>query len=566
MRAISFERVLIQDPAWCERIELIQKVTISDVLKKCYDSGRINNFKVAAGEAGDFQGIVYDDSDVYKLLEGIGYSLSQIKNEELESAADEVIKWISRAQEKSGYITTKFTIKGTGHFTNMNEHEMYNGGHLIEAGIAYAKGTGKRVLLDVGIRFADFLIREILPKVHWVPGHQEIELALIKLYEVTGAQAYYDAAVTLLENRGRGYGTKDITKHGYDWDKVYYQDTRPVSRIRKAEGHAVRSMYMMTAMAMAESYGTNIYGKALDSVWNNIISKNYYITGGIGSSVKNEGFQGDYNLPNETAYCETCASAGLLFWGSRMFLRRRDAVYHDLLERVIHNGLISGLSADGQHFFYDNVLESAGDKERSLWFKTSCCPSQLVRVLPSIGNYIYTEEEGILYINQYISSQIGDLTLCCNDLGTVSVNSRSSTYTRIALRIPFWAKSFSCTEQYTIQDGYLFTQAKEFTIHFHKDINFVKTNSKVKTNRGKVALLYGPTVYCLEYEDAENFDEFSFHADQCYLIHENTIKVVNKLSGHVEAILRPYYSWNNRGAQKMRVFFPYQSLDNLYYV
>lgn len=402
---IDFSHVKINDNFWSPRLSK----HVSATLPVCIDqienqTGRIRNFENAAKGEGEHSGIFFDDSDVYKALEGMAYSLINNPDPELEKKADEWIDKFAAAQQPDGYINTFYTLTGLDkRWTNMDKHEMYCAGHMIEAGVAYYQATGKRKLLDVCIRMTDHMMSQFGPgKRHWVPGHEEIELALVKLYQTTQEQKYLDFAYWLLEERGHGHGTMgDEGK----WDPVYYQDIVPVRRLTDISGHAVRCMYLYCGMAdVAALKNDTGYIAAIDRLWDDVVHRNMYITGGIGSSRDNEGFTEDYDLPNLDAYCETCASVGMVLWNQRMNQLTGDSKYIDVLERSLYNGALAGISLGGDRFFYVNPLESKGDHHRQEWYGCACCPSQLSRFLPSIGNYIYASSDDALWVNLYIGN------------------------------------------------------------------------------------------------------------------------------------------------------------------
>ena len=353
---VSFSEVTITDNFWKPRIEQVATTTLAACIYQTEEkTSRIRNFEIVGGSRqGKFEGIFYDDSDVFKALEAIAYSLKNRPNPSLEKKADEWIDKIAAAQQKDGYINTYYTLNGLDkRWTDMSMHEDYNGGHLIEAAVAYYQSTGKRKLLDVAIRFAGHFDSLFGPgKKHWVTGHQELELALVKLYKVTQNKHYLDQAKWLLDERGHKYA------QGYTWtewkDTAYAQDVKPVKEQTEITGHAVRAMYMYTGAAdVASLTGDKEYMNAMKTVWEDVVHRNMYITGGIGSSGNNEGFSIDYDLPNEQAYCETCASVGMVFWNQRMNLLTGESKYFDVLERSLYNGALDGLSLSGDHFFME---------------------------------------------------------------------------------------------------------------------------------------------------------------------------------------------------------------------
>ena len=402
---IDFSHVHIRDNFWSPRLAKHTSATLPVCIDQIENqTGRMQNFENAARGTGKHSGIFFDDSDVYKALEGIAYSLINNPDPELEKKADEWIDKIAAAQQPDGYINTFYTLTGQDkRWNNMDKHEMYCAGHMMEAAVAYYQATGKRKLLDVSIRMADHMMELFGPgKRHWVPGHEEIELALVKIYRTTGQEKYLDFANWLLEERGHGHGS--MGGEG-KWDPAYYQDVIPVRELTDISGHAVRCMYLYCGMAdVAALKKDTAYVEALNRLWDDVVLRNMYVTGGIGSSRHNEGFTEDYDLPNLDAYCETCASVGMVYWNQRMNQFTGDSKYIDVLERSMYNGALAGVSLAGDRFFYVNPLESNGDHHRQAWYGCACCPSQISRFLPSIGNYIYGTSDKALWVNLFIGN------------------------------------------------------------------------------------------------------------------------------------------------------------------
>jgi DUF1680 family protein len=405
---INFSAVIVNDDFWKPKIDKISKVTIPVCIDQTeIKTPRIQNFAIAAGKMkGKFQGIFYDDSDVYKALEAIGYSLRNNPDSSIEKIADNWIDLIAAAQLPDGYINTYYSLQFLDkRWTDMSMHEDYIGGHLIEAAIAYYEATGKRKLLDVAIKFANHFNNTFGPnKKDWVTGHQELELALVKLYKITNNRQYLNLADWLLSERGH---QKAVGYTWTDWkDTAYAQDKIPVRAQKEITGHAVRAMYMYTGAAdVAAITGDEGYISAMKTVWEDVVYRNMYITGGVGSSGSNEGFSKDYELPNEQAYYETCASVGMVFWNQRMGLLTGESKYIDVLEKSLYNGALDGISLKGDQFFYSNPLASVGNNARKDWFGTACCPSNIARLIASIGNYIYGYNAQELWVNLYVGSK-----------------------------------------------------------------------------------------------------------------------------------------------------------------
>lgn len=547
---VDFSHVKINDNFWSPRL----KSHVTTTLPVCIDqienqTGRIRNFENAAKGSGEHSGIFFDDSDVYKALEGMAYSLINNPDPALEKKADEWIDKFAAAQQPDGYINTFYTLTGMEkRWQNMDKHEMYCAGHMIEAGVAYYQATGKRKLLDVCIGMADHLMTQFGPdKRHWVPGHEEIELALVKLYKATNNERYLSFAAWLLEERGHGHGTKG---NEGDWDPAYYQDDKPVREMTDIGGHAVRCMYLYCGMADVAALKQDTgYIHAMDRLWDDVVLRNMYISGGIGSSRHNEGFTDDYDLPNYDAYCETCASVGMVLWNSRMNQFTGDAKYIDVLERSMYNGALAGISLAGDRFFYVNPLASKGDHHRQAWYGCACCPSQISRFLPSVGNYVYGTSANTVWVNLYIGSK-ADITVDSNTLtltqetnypweGSVkisvnhvketvndvkqSLNTNSSVKNplNIKLRIPDWCKAYAISvngmKETSVQTdkGYAILARKwkegdEIVLRMEMPVEVVAADPRVKEDIGKRAIQRGPLVYCIEETDNKaDFDQIA---------------------------------------------------------
>lgn len=582
---IDFSHVKINDNFWSPRLSK----HVSATLPVCIDqienqTGRIRNFENAAKGEGEHSGIFFDDSDVYKALEGMAYSLINNPDPELEKKADEWIDKFAAAQQPDGYINTFYTLTGLDkRWTNMDKHEMYCAGHMIEAGVAYYQATGKRKLLDVCIRMTDHMMSQFGPgKRHWVPGHEEIELALVKLYQTTQEQKYLDFAYWLLEERGHGHGTMgDEGK----WDPVYYQDIVPVRRLTDISGHAVRCMYLYCGMAdVAALKNDTGYIAAIDRLWDDVVHRNMYITGGIGSSRDNEGFTEDYDLPNLDAYCETCASVGMVLWNQRMNQLTGDSKYIDILERSLYNGALAGISLGGDRFFYVNPLESKGDHHRQEWYGCACCPSQLSRFLLSIGNYIYASSDDALWVNLYIGNtgqiRIGETDILLTQEtdypwdGSVklTISTSQPLEKEIRLRIPNWCKTYDLSingKRINVSEKKGYAVIKDWksqdviALDMDMPVEIVAADPHVKENFGKRAIQRGPLVYCMEeIDNPEYFDQIQLSPSttfQTAFVSDilNGIKTIKTNGRAQSATFIPYYAWDNRKAGKMRVWIPY---------
>ena len=582
---IDFSHVKINDNFWSPRLSK----HVSATLPVCIDqienqTGRIRNFENAAKGEGEHSGIFFDDSDVYKALEGMAYSLINNPDPELEKKADEWIDKFAAAQQPDGYINTFYTLTGLDkRWTNMDKHEMYCAGHMIEAGVAYYQATGKRKLLDVCIRMTDHMMSQFGPgKRHWVPGHEEIELALVKLYQTTQEQKYLDFAYWLLEERGHGHGTMgDEGK----WDPVYYQDIVPVRRLTDISGHAVRCMYLYCGMAdVAALKNDTGYIAAIDRLWDDVVHRNMYITGGIGSSRDNEGFTEDYDLPNLDAYCETCASVGMVLWNQRMNQLTGDSKYIDILERSLYNCALAGISLGGDRFFYVNPLESKGDHHRQEWYGCACCPSQLSRFLPSIGNYIYASSDDALWVNLYIGNtgqiRIGETDILLTQEtdypwdGSVklTISTSQPLEKEIRLRIPNWCKTYDLSingKRINVSEEKGYAVIKDWksqdviALDMDMPVEIVAADPHAKENFGKRAIQRGPLVYCMEeIDNPVYFDQIQLSPSTTFQTAFasdilNGIKTIKTNGRAQSATFIPYYAWDNRKAGKMRVWIPY---------
>lgn len=590
MEYINFTKISVTDEIFKNRIDVISKVSIVHAIEKLYETPRIKNFlnakKAIAGDSdAKFKGITFDDSDVYKVLEGASYILSQNYSEELDSEVDKIIQMIGDAQEEDGYIVTRHIIHPELRWVCMDAHELYNMGLLIEAGIAHYHATKKKTLLEIAIKAANNVCSNVELNNKWVPGHEEIEMALIKLYEFTGDERYLNQAEQFLFNRGRNFGIKngdyslsgeangfDGTYSGY-WDKEYYQDNRPVEYLSEVQGHAVRAMYLYTGMAMLSKYRDKNYLPALNDIWKNLMGKKAYVTGGIGSSRHNEGFTEEYDLPNLTAYCETCASVGMVYWNSEMYLESQNTKFLDVIDKEIKNGIICGLSADGTKFSYDNPLSSNGNFERSEWFETSCCPTQSLRFISSLPKYIYAIDEKNFYINLMISSNYTDgenkLKLEVNDKN-ITINTNMNC--NLKIRIPEYYVICGSNHEFEFKNGFVEIKStnKPIIIEIQKTIQFIHANENIQVNNNKVAVKFDGYIYCAEEYDNPGIEKLKLMPGLNYIVSNKTIRDVNFKSitaldnrGNVVVELIPYFLWNNRGKGKMDVWIT-NNKNNLY--
>ena len=612
LRQAPFTDVAFADEFWAPRIETNRKVTVPYAFKKCEETGRISNFAKAGGlMEGKFEGIYFNDSDLYKVIEGAGYCLKSHPDPQLEKYVDGVIDKIAAAQWEDGYLYTFYSVprrQPEKRWSDIrSKHELYCAGHFFEAAVAYYQATGKRKILDVAIRLADKIDSGFDPdRKRDVPGHEEIEIGLVKLYRVTGNEKYLKLAKFFLDERGRAEGHKLYGE--------YSQDHKPVIEQDKAVGHAVRAGYLYSGMAdVAALTGDTGYANALDRIWQDIVSKKLYLTGGIGARHGGESFGNDYELPNKTAYCETCAAIANAMWNHRLFLLHGEAKYIDVLERVIYNGFLSGVSLGGNRFFYTNPLASDGAHQRSPWFGCACCPTNIVRFMPSLPGYAYAHRGDIVYVNLFAG---GSATIKMDDNTVhlrqqtrypwdgdvkITVEPKRSREFAIYVRIPGWAQNQPVPSDLY---RYLNKSRKKVTLKVNDkplaldmDKGFVRIRRKwkkgdvvelylpmpirrvlshenVKDDVGKVALERGPIVYCVEWpdnggrvsnlvlpDDAELKAKYRKDLLGGVTVISGTAlgvqlskdgKSLVKDKGYFAAI--PYYAWAHRGEGEMAVW------------
>lgn len=638
MRTPNLRQVRIQDRFWKPRQNLVRDVMLpyqyavmNDEVPGAEPSHALENFRIAAGLAqGEFYGMVFQDSDVYKWLEAAAYILAKEDHPELEKTADQVIDLIAAAQQPDGYLNTYFTVaEPEGRWRNLREeHELYCAGHLIEAAVAYYEATGKGKVLDVACRFADY-ISQIFGteqgQKRGYPGHEGLELALVKLYRVTDNRKYLELSKYFVDERGRqphyfeqeaiARGDRHVTTHGGRWDSRYNQSHLPVREQKEAVGHAVRAMYLYAALADLARYTRDeSLHKICEALWEDVVNRKMYITGGIGSSSYGEAFTIPYDLPNDTSYTETCAAIGLVFWASRMLNLDPDGAYADVMETALYNGVLSGMALDGKSFFYVNPLEvwpAAAEHRydqrhvkttRQGWFRCACCPPNLARLLASLEQYIFSYHEDSIYLHLYMSSVLniaGEADGISIEVATgypwdgqveLTVDVAQPREFTLALRIPGWCQTPSATvngeqlELAAIMDrGYakvnrLWQSGDKITLDFPMPVIRLAAHPQVRENAGRVALQRGPLVYCLE--EADNGPvltdivlplepEFQTTFDPELLGGVVTIEAEayrsadddQRLYRPFSAALRkvrikaiPYYAWNNRGVGEMLVW------------
>ncbi len=616
---VQFTSVKVGDGFWGQRLKASREVTIPLAFSKCEETGRYENFVKAAHPSEEYKvgGLAFDDTDVYKTIEGASYVLQTYPDKKLEAYIDSVLLIVKGGQEPDGYLYTSRTMNpkhphawsGEKRWEKVEElsHEFYNLGHMVEGAVAHYQATGKRNFLDIAIKYADCVIREVglgPGQVDRVPGHQIAEMALCRLYLATGEKKYLDQAKYFLDRRGRT-ANRD----------PYNQSHLPITEQDEAVGHAVRATYMYSGIAdVAALTGDKEYIEAIDRIWDNIVSKKLYITGGIGASRHGEAFGKNYELPNAEAYCETCAAIGNVYVNHRMFLLHGESKYYDVLERTLYNGLLSGVSLQGDGFFYPNPLETAGGYERKPWFGCACCPSNICRFIPSVPGYVYAVNGNDLYVNLYMPNTLtqkvnGKDVVLRQETGypwngdvQITIDKNSAKTFSLKLRIPGWVRGeVAPGELYKYADGKslvykvlvngeevsseldkgYFTitrnwkKGDQVSLHLDMEPRVVTAREEVLADRGKIAVERGPIVYCAEAADN------SFPVRSVLLTPEPVMAVshgdvlgypVEKIStiaqtlhydqmgrlrvDDVKLTMIPYYAWCHRGAGEMAVWLP----------
>ncbi len=634
IQVVPFNQVHFTDNFWLPRIKINHTVTIPASFERCESTGRVKNFEMAAAKSGKFCTVYpFDDTDIYKTIEGASFSLTLIHDKKMEDYIDSLIVKIKNAQEPDGYLYTARTIDpgaphpwaGTERWEKERElsHELYNSGHLYEAAAAHYQATGKRNLLDIALKNAD-LVCSVFghTKKHVAPGHEVVEMGLVKLYRITGKKEYLETAKYFIEERGHyaGYDpeSKDTWKNG-----AYWQDHKPVVDQDEAVGHAVRAGYLYSAVAdIAALTGDEKFLKAIDTIWNNVIQKKIYVQGGIGAVGDGERFGANYELPNATAYNETCAAISNVYWNHRMFLLHGESKYIDVLEKSLYNGLISGVGMDGKSFFYTNAMEiknifnpSGKEAERSGWFTCSCCPTNITRLIPSIPGYVYAQKNNDIYVNLFVS---GNASLTINKKfveieqknnypwqGNLvfNINPKSPMAFNVLVRLPGWSqneampsdlysfesksdKKVSITVndkavEYKVLNGYAviaktWKKGDVIIVNLPMEVRRVVANPKVTDDIGKVALQRGPLLYCAEWPDNNGKTSNIFLPKDVQFSTEfksdllNGVTVLKSetpaiiISGNTISTVKqnfvaiPYYAWAHRGKGEMMVWFPEQ--------
>jgi len=613
-KPIPITDVVISGGFWYSRIKVNSTKTVPYTLARCEESGRVSNFEKAAGMIpGKHQGHCYNDSDLFKVIEGCAYTLLIDQDQDLLERVEGICLKIAAAQESDGYLYTLRSIHPVKPGKNAGDsrwsflwssHELYNVGHLYEAAVAYYNASGKRTLLDVAIKNADLLVDTFgVDGLRECPGHQEIEIGLVRLYQLLGKIEYLELAKFFLEQRGQSeYKHKDLS----DLDLSYTQNHLPVKDQTIAVGHAVRAVYMYSGMAdVGVLTGNNEFLTAIQNLWDDIIGSKLYLTGGVGARHGGESFGDKYELPNNSAYAETCAAIAMLFWSHRMFMLSGEGSFMDTFERTLYNGFLAGVGLSGDRFFYSNPLESnglwpfnQGHTDRQPWFECSCCPTNIVRFIPSLSGYVYASRNSSIFLNLYITSrakiQIDGTQIELHQETdypwsgkvTIEVVTPFLATFGLYLRIPGWARNVPISSnlyQYNDnknpsvslhingsivetkeENGYLIIQRSWqsgdiIELLFEMPIRQVVTDSRVETNKGKLALERGPLVYC--FEEVDNPETLEVAAISSLSTFRSVTQkglldgIVTLTDGNLTAI--PYFAWANREIGQMKVWMPY---------
>jgi len=587
LAAVPFTEVKVQDEFWAPRIATNREKSIPHNFQWCEQTGRFSNFAKAAGLIdGKFEGIYFNDSDVYKVLEGAAYSLADHPDPKLDEMTDAVIAKIAAAQQENGYLNSYYTlVEPDKKWTNCaSKHELYCAGHLIEGAVAHYRATGKRTLLDVAVKFANRIDEIFGPgKRYDVPGHEELELALVKLYQVTDDERYLKLSKFFLDTRGdesnrpRLYG-------------AYCQDHMPVRKQSEIVGHAVRAMYLYSGVADVAAYtGDQEYIDAMDRLWQNVVQRKMYVTGGIGVQNHGEGFSGEYNLPNAAAYCETCAAIGMALWNHRLNLMHGDAKYADVVERAMYNGILSGIDLGGEKFFYVNPLASSGGHHRQPFFGCACCPSNVVRFVPSVPGYVYATTGAGIYVNLYAAG-VGKIALSAERAVEIEQQTRypwdgkvrlvvkpskpakEFGWFQVYLRIPGWCEepklslNGEAVDPIRTVGGYAqicryWDAGDVVELDLPMPVRRIEAHPKVQADVGRVAIQRGPVVYCFEKVDNPDGvanivlpDDPKFTAEHRgdLLGGVTVIEGVDRSGRKITAV--PYYAWDHREPGDMAVW------------
>lgn len=600
MKHIDYRHVELHDGFWKTKLDMVRNTTVHAVYDRFCDTHRFSALKCLWKPGDPNQPHIFWDSDVAKWLEGVAYLLAKEENKELEAIAEETIAAIIANSDENGYFNSHFLVtEQENRFQLRSHHELYCAGHLIEAAVAYYEATGREAFLKAMCRFADYIekIFKIEKSAAFrTPGHPELELALLRLYGCTKEPRYLELAKFFIDE----HGNNDVDQRIYpQYNEYYNQDEMPLRERSTAEGHSVRSLYLLSSVAdLAELTGDAELKAACERCFENIVTKRMYITGGVGSTHMGETFTVDYHLPNRTAYAETCAAISLAMFSNRMLHLQPRGVYADTVERTLYNGILSGVSMDGRSFFYENPLEidpkfnnvNTSTEEKERWpitqrvevFSCSCCPPNIVRFIPSVAGMLYAYDENTVFVHQYAASSAKEngveLTVETNypAEGTVKVQCKA-TQKQLALRIPGWCRSFTLNCPYELKDGYAYIALQgESTVELTMDmpVTVMAANREVHASAGRVAVLRGPVVYCAEgVDNGEDIASVLVDPKAVYTKGESEFLLPNlhtaayrpaetadlyRVAGEeMELIplkLIPYYAFANRGESEMHVW------------
>ena len=612
LQEVPFTDVVVADRFWKPRQETNRKISIPHAIKMCYETPRMDNLiRAGKGEKGGFKGLIFDDSDVYKVIESASFALMHAKDPELDKKVDEMIAIIGKAQQPDGYLNSWYTLMAPDKkFTNLaDNHEIYCAGHLFEAAVAHFRATGKRNLLNIAIKKADLLAKMFgngPGQRMGYPGHPEAELALIKLWRATGNQEYNRLAAFFLDNRGKKFFAEERNQPKERFDGVYWLDDMPLREHREIKGHAVRAAYLFSgATDYANTTGDQPLIDMLDRVWRNTVEKRVFVTGGLGPSGSNEGFTVDYDLPTHSAYQETCASVAMAMWGHRMGLLHGDSRYWDSAERALYNGFLSGVSLKGDTFFYTNPLASRGQHHRVPWFACSCCPPNVTRTIAAVGQYFYAKSADALYANIYAAGSVktdltkdlvADFNIATNYPwdGNIqfTANQAAKSPFSLMMRVPSWAGSAKVSVngksvETKIENGYVsvrkaWAKGDKVKLELPMDVQRVAAHPKARDVAETAVVQRGPIIYCLEQIDhTDNIENLYLPLDAKLTpkYEADLLNGVTVLEGEavmfdepewrrtlyqplqvdrrtkIRAI--PYNVWDNRKAGAMTVWLPY---------
>lgn len=628
--AVPLADVSIDDSFWNDRLETNREITLEHQYDQLGDRCLRNFERVRDGKTGGFRGMWFEDSDAYKWLEAASYVLATHDDPELKARVDEVIELVAAAQEENGYLNTYFTLEEPdARWTNLYMmHELYCAGHLIEAAVAHHRATGEDSLLEVATRFADH-IDDVFgtgeDDLDGVPGHEGIELALVELSRVTDEQRYLDLAQYFVDRRGREHSRlqwetahpdetggdvpPDIFLDDGEWDGSYAQAHEPIRAQETVEGHSVRAMYLYSGVAsfVAETGDDELY-ETLETLWTNMTTKRMHVTGGIGPESAHEGFTVDYDLRNRTAYAETCAAIGSVFWNHRMFRLTGESRFYDVLERSLYNGVLAGVSLDGTEFFYENPLESLGHHHRKGWFECACCPPNVARLFASLGAYVYAQSANDVYVNLYVGGEADldvdgqSVTLTqetdypWGESTSIEMETESPVETALHVRVPPWCENATVrlngdALDVEPEDGYVvvdrtWADGDSVTLDFSLPVTLVAAHPDVPDDADRVAFQRGPLVYCVEETDLDDAAPSHLRIDPAGDVETNrrddlldgvvTLETVARASTtenwegqlyrsydetagesrEAAVVAVPYYGWDNREQGRMRVWLP----------